>query len=518
MTTFIYLLVVSLFSAGLAQAQLVKANPNSQASCDRTLKSPECKAVYEEMARFDVAPKKLVCTDIQDRIRSFETSPIFARNCSQGGWSAFHSGGIIIGEAYVEPKTAPIFAKQEDDVCNSELENRRAIFSDYNVSVPVILRLDIPTETQLTNMQCVGLRKLFHDWREQKNAEVIKRVERKKGVGLLPSEQEFVNYRNSVKDPAPNLIELAKNRLDELGVQLECYNAQTAAELMCEAAAEVGNSLVGPASVTFKAEKVQRIYKVAGVARKATVTAKSEDALTLLTKNSVLAAPERVIEAEKALGRRLSVTEKSAVTLASEVAAGTGRGFRVTEKGELDSSGYAASDLLEKNKILREAGFSQGQRDLLLRQGFIGAMGDAVKLKDVASQLRVKADQADLVARVEAYQQAAKAFEDYLRVAKDISDADYGVAAEVNTRAENYEKGAEYFLRSKGSVSSPKRTTEIVNGLVQEKDKLNKLRADLPEDKKIQKNNSDHLKMIQALIKMPSFNVNESTKAYLLKP
>ncbi|MNL38775.1 hypothetical protein D3C87_1610120 [compost metagenome] len=167
---------------------------------------------------------------------------------------------------------------------------------------------------------------------------------------------------------------------------------------------------------------------------------------------------------------------------------------------------------------MREAGFSQGQRDLLLRQGFTGAVGDPVKLKEVANQLRVTADQADIDTRVEAYTQAAKAFEDYLRVAKDISDADYGVAAEVNTRAEKYEKGAEYFMRSKGSVSSPKRATEIVNGLIQEKDKLNKLRTDLPEDKKIQKNNSDHLKMIQSLIKMPSFNVNESTKAYLLKP
>jgi hypothetical protein len=517
MTIYIFSLVMALFS-GVAQAQLIKASPTSEATCDRTLKSPECKAVYEEMLSFNVTAKKLVCKDPQDRIRSFEKSAVFARNCSQGGWNALQSGGTAIAAVNLPPASPIHFADQEEEACNSELNKRRAIFSDYNISVPVILRLDIPSETQLTNMRCGALRNLLHELREQKNAEVIKRVERKNGVKLLPSEQDFLNYQSSVKEPVPNLIDLAKNRLDELGVQHECYNAKTAAELICEAAAEIGNSLVGPVSDIFKADKVQRIFKVAGVARKVTVSAKNDDALALLEKNAALGEPERIAEAEKVLGRHLSLSEQNSVKLAREVAAGTGRGFRVTEKGELDSSGYADSDLVEKNKILREAGFSQGQRDLLLRQGIIGTVGDATKLREVAKQLQTAAEQADFNKSTEAYMQAAKAFEDYMRVAKDLGDSDYGLAAEINTRAEKYEKAAEYFLRSKGNVNSPKRTTEVVNGLVQEKEKLNKLRTENPDDKKIQKNYNDHLKMIQSLIKMPSFNVNESTKMYLLKP
>jgi hypothetical protein len=517
MTILTISLVVSLFSTG-AHAQLIKASPTSQATCDRTLKSPECKAVYAEMLSFNVTPKKLVCTDLQDRIRSFETSATFARNCAQGGWNAFQNGGIAIVEV-ASATTAPIdFVDKEDDACNAELTKRRAIFTDYNISVPAILRLDIPTETQLTNMRCLALRGLFRAWREQKNAEVIKRVERKNGNGLLPSEQEFVNYRNSLKDPASNIIELAKNRLDDLGIQQECYTAKAAAELICEAAAELGTSLAGPAAIAFKADKVQRIYRVAGIARKVTVSAKNDEALALLEKNAALAGPERIVEAEKVLGRTFTPAEKNAVTLAYEVAAGTGRGFTITEKGELDSSGYAEADLTDKNKILREAGFSQGQRDLLLRQGIVGVVGNSTKLKETANQLRARAESAEASGSVEAYNQAAKAFEDYLRVAKDISESDYAIAADVNTRAEKYEKSAEYFLRSKGKANSPKRTTEVVNGLVQEKDKLNKLKKESPEDKKIQKNYTDHLKMISALIKMPSFNVNESTKMYLLKP
>lgn len=495
----------------------MKANPTSLASCDRTLKSLECKAVYEEMQSFNVMPKKLVCTDLQDRLRSFEASPVFARNCAQGGWNAFQNGGIKFGETV--PATAPIdFADAEDDACNADLNKRRAIFNDYNTSVPVILRLDLPTETQFTNMRCLGLRKLFQDWREAKNAEVIKRIERKKETNLLPSEQEFVNYRNSIKDPAPNLIELAKTRLDDLGIQLECYNAKAAAELICEAAAEVSSTLVGPTSVAFKAEKVQRIYKVAGVARKASVSAKNDEALALLGKNAALAMPERLVEAEKILGRTLTAGEKSAVTLAHDIAAGTGRGFKLTAKGEFDSSGYAASDLAEKNKILREAGFSQGQRDLLLRQGIVGALGDAIKLKEVADRLRASAEKSEFGASVEAYQQAAKAYEDLFKLAKEVTDADYGIAAEVNARGEKYDKAAEFYVRSKGSVSSSKRTTEIVNGLAQEKEKLKKLRTEQPEDPKIQKYHADHIKMIQSVFKLPSFHVNESTKMYLLKP
>lgn len=517
MTKFLISLIISLFSVQVL-AQLKKADPTSQASCDRTLKSQECKAVYEEMLSFDVTPKKLVCTNLQDRIRSFEKSQDFARNCAQGGWNAFQNGGIQLNETDSASSKTIDFADAEEDDCSADLSKRRAIFNDYNISVPLILRLDLPTETQFTNMRCSALRKLFQTWRREKNSEIIRRIERKKETNLTPSERDFVTYRDGQKDPAANVVEQAKNHLDDLGVQLECYNAKTAAELICEAVAEISSNQTGSSAINFKAEKIKRIYKVAGVARKVSVSAKNDEALKVFEKNAALGAPERIAETEKMLGRVLSETEKNAITQAHEVAAGSGRGFRITDKGELDSSGYSAADLGDKNKILREAGFSQGQRDSLLRQGIVGAMGDVVKLREIAGQLKATAENAELKASVEAYQKAANAFEDLFRVVKEITDADYSLAAEVNARSEKYDKAAEYYLRSKGAANSPKRTTEVVNSLAVEKEKLKKLRTEKPEDERIPKYQADLIKMIQSLFKLPSFSVNESTKMYLLKP
>ncbi len=80
----------------------------------------------------------------------------------------------------------------------------------------------------------------------------------------------------------------------------------------------------------------------------------------MLRASSALDNPGRIQAAQRALARPLSESQQRALIAAHEVA--PERGF----------GSYTQADLLEKTRILREAGFTPEESELLLRQGLAG--------------------------------------------------------------------------------------------------------------------------------------------------
>lgn len=542
-----FLFTALLFASMLARAEqpmcVYKADDMgnlasvSQSVCEQTQKSPECQALYKTMSPEDLLHKSLECTNQEDRSTSYEMYKEYRDGCNQGGWNFVNNTATRIGEGLAQTVLDIKNVGEEEKTCNANIEIKRAIFEDYNIAVPEILRLGLPSEADFAELPCNRLRAKFQEALEQKNREVMTQVQRKREKNLTPEEQQFVAFRNAKRSMNGNLIESAKQKLDEMKVKYQCYNTRTAAEMICEAAATVGTALVGPARLALQAAKTQRILKIAGAGR-AAATAEAGAAANLARMSS-LSNTQRIAEAEKALGTALTQAQKEAVIRAHEVGAGTGRGFSVTAKGDLDVSGYNATDLRQKAKILEEAGLSKTERDILMRRGITGSASDTFKLQTRANDLRLAAERSELgedpriwanadladkpkfanmPVNTKAYQETAKAYEDYLKASKNATDRDYWVAAKINSRAENYEKSAEYFVRSKGSASSLKRTEEVVESLSRERDELRVLAYKNPNNQRLQKTYKDHLKLMEAVTKLPNFPLSPAATSQMLKP
>jgi hypothetical protein len=514
----------------------------SQSVCEQTQKSPECQALFKTMSPEDLLHKSLECTNQEDRSTSYEMYKEYRDGCNQGGWNFVNNMATSIGEGFAQTVLDIRNVGEEEKACNADIENKRAIFADYNISVPEILRLNEPSEVDLKELPCNRLRAKFQESLEIKNSEVMTQVQRKSEKNLTAQEQEFVEFRNARRATANgDLIESAKKKLDEMKVKYQCYNTRTAAEMICEAAAQVGTLLGGPARLAFQAAKSQRILKIAGLSRGAAAMAKSGVARGIKLENMAgLTNAQIILRAEKALDQTFTDPLKGAAVIkAHEVAEGTGRGFTVNAAGELESSTYSALDLRQKAKALRKGGFTEPEQDLLMRRGIAGSYADSAKLQTRANDLRLAAERSELgedpriwansdlankpqfpktPVNTKAYQETAKAYDDYLKVTKNATDRDYWIAAKMNSRAENYEKSAEYFVRSKGQASSLARTEDVIGSLTRERDELRVLASKNPSNQSLQKTYKDHLKLMEAVTKLPNFPLSPAAMSQMLKP
>lgn len=550
-TLFISILFGSLFAWAEQPMCVFKADDMgniasvSQSVCEQTQKSPECQALFKTMSPEDLLHKSLECTNQEDRSTSYEIYREYRDGCNQGGWNFVINGAIGIRLGFVQSVLDVKNIGEEEKACNADIENKRAIFADYNIAVPEILKLKVPSEADLKELPCNRLRAKFQESLEQKNREVMTQVQRKREKNLTPQEQAFVDFRKSKRTAnGDDLIKSAKDKLDEMKVKYQCYNTRTAAEMICEAAAQVGTMLGGPARLAFQAAKSQRIIKIAGVNRGAAVAAESGVAGAIKLENMAgLTNAQIIAKAEEALGggKFTDPLKGAAVIKAHEVAAGTGRGFTVNAAGELESSTYSALDLRLKAKALRKAGFTQPEQDLLMRRGIAGSYADREILRVHANDLRLAAQRSELPEAVkaettknpelehklkfpkkevntDAFKQTAKAYDDYLAAAgKNATNADYSTAAMMNMRGENYAKAAEYFVRSKGAVASLKRTEDVVEDLVREKNEFYEIIKKHPNNAKVKKQYEDHRKMMEAVTQIPDFTLSPAARDRLLR-
>lgn len=310
-----------------------------------------------------------------------------------------------------------------------------------------------------------------------------------------------------------SLLEKGKDYLVKQGVKLACFDTKTQAEMICYGVFSVVNP-AGAAGLLAKAPKLAKILKTAGLAAKeAGAAGKAADAAVDLSRMAKLSNVERVAEAEKLLGRGLSEQQRQALLKAHEVGAETGRGYGT----------YSTTDLKQKADILKAAGFSDAERDQLMRQGVAGLFSDTQKARNFANQARLEADKLRVSGNVKdattRYRSSADSYEVYMKDAKAAkSERDYLVGAELNARAERYDKAAEYYLQSKSALRSNEKAEVVFETLRREKDELRVIAAKNRDKPGVQKAYEDHRKLIEAVVNNKSFQLGDAWKRELLKP
>lgn len=302
-----------------------------------------------------------------------------------------------------------------------------------------------------------------------------------------------------------DLIEKGKDYLVKQGVKLACFDQKTQAEMICYGVFSVVSPSAA-AGVLTKLPKLGKLMKVAGLASK-------EVAVADLARVAKLSNAERLSEAEKVLGRSLSEHQKKALLEAHEVGAGTGRGYGT----------YSAADLKQKADILKTAGFSDAERDQLMRQGVAGLFSDTQQARNFANEARLQADKlrasGDVKAATNSYRSSADSYEVYIKDAKAAkSERDYAVGAGINAHAERYDKAAEYYLKSKSSIPARDRAEAVFESLNREKDELRVIAARNPGSAGAQKAYEDHRKLIDAVLKNKDFSLGDAWRRELMRP
>lgn len=309
-----------------------------------------------------------------------------------------------------------------------------------------------------------------------------------------------------------SLLEKGKEYLTKQGVKLACFDDKAQAEMICYGVFSVVNP-AGAAGLLAKAPKLGKLLKAAGFATKE--VGKVAEGAVDLARMAKLTNAQRITEAEKILGRSLSAEQREALLKAHEVAANTGRGYGT----------YSATDLKQKAEILKAAGFSDVERDQLLRQGVAGLYSDAQKARVFSNEARLQADKlrvsGDVKGATATYRNSADSYEVYLKDPKvQKSERDYWVGASLNAHAERYDKAAEYFIKSKTMANTRAEDTamDIFESLNREKEQLRSIAYKNRDNLGAQKAYEDQRKLIEAVVKNPKLKMGDPWIRELLKP
>ncbi|WP_347355770.1 hypothetical protein [Bdellovibrio sp.] len=528
--------LVSILFSWSALAEICDPNPHkvkaladvSRNMCVQTLQSKQCQDLFAKMRANGEKPeeKALKCTSQTSLSRAFEASWDYTSGCATGGWTfvkdSFVSIGTAIGEGAAKIVMDMEAEKAANAACEADPHGKENLFKQYNGSVPKILQVSMPKADVIKKTNCATIKGILHLQSVGKKNDALTVIARKRSLknpNFTAEEKEYMNWvqGNAPKSQKIDLVGMAKARLKEMGIQLECYNSKEAAAMVCEAIAEVASLAGGPAGVALKAAKAKNIMKIAGVAadaEKATVATKAVASAADLAKAAKLSNKERVLAAEKSLGRNLTDAQEKALIKAHEVGAGTGRGYGT----------YSKADISEKTRILQQAGFSSAERDALLRQGLAGSLSDTRAARDFANKARLEADKLRVSGNIPeataSYRKASDSYEVFLadaRAAK--SSRDYWVGAKLNASAERYDKAAEYFIKTEQATArSDVKAQNIFEALNREKNELRVIAAKNPGSKSAQKNYQDHRKLIEAVTNYKNFQLGDAWKRELLKP
>ncbi len=500
----------------------------SKNNCEQTIKSKECTALYAKIKASgnNPADKAPNCSS-KESIAQEYSAWSYGSGCAIGGWNFVKDTFVGLGTSIAG--SANSVGKFVDDVaaenaankaCDADPNGKMQLIEQYNQNVPKLLQISKPADSVLANATCAKIKAIIKQQQGQKADELSLTLNRKmllQKSNLTADEKEVVEWgQRRLPGTQISLIDAAKAKLKENGVQLECYSTQQAAAMLCEAVAEVSTVVVGPAGWAFKASRLQNIAKIAGIsidATKATSGARMVATAAELEKAAKLSNVERIAAAEKSLGRTLTATEQKALIGAHEVAADTGRGY----------GSYSATDLKSKADILKAAGFSDAERELLMRQGLAGSLSNGASARTYSNTMRLQAEKLLSAGKAsEAKQSFRSAADSFETVVKDVkltkSDRDYWMGAKINANAERYDKAAEYFIKSYSKESGNSKAEAIYEALNREKQELRAISSKNPASSAAQANYQTHRKLIEAVVNNPQLRLSDALRAELLKP
>ncbi|MGE3610807.1 MAG: hypothetical protein AB7I27_14545 [Bacteriovoracaceae bacterium] len=346
--------------------------------CLQKLRSKSCLDVYKKIKSegHSVAERGLRCAD--DKSLAV-TGVEFLKGCAQGGWGFVKSLFVPIGTSIGEGVASVVVGREEFEAWNSNCSksntSKMAIYEDYNKSVPSLMRVS-PISGKIDLLSCA----LIKDDLDQKRMKLQPRLDSlrlaslNKNYKFTDEEKEYVDFVNRGKvtfdqKAKTSLVEDAKALLEKKGIELSCYNREYQTALLCEAVANVVSLAVTGIAVA----RASKLTEIAGIevqaeklASEATSSTRRIASLDELKLMSPLNQEQRVAAAEKLLGRKLSSDgrEADAIQAAHEIGKAEGRGF----------GSYTQRDKVRKALILRRAGFSRPEAELLLDRGVAGSM------------------------------------------------------------------------------------------------------------------------------------------------
>jgi|GEM_PF-1584205 hypothetical protein len=561
-------------------------------ACEQMKQSKQCQDLYKTLSKEDAADKALTCSADDSALAYAKEGAQYYAGCYVGGWA------MIIDPIYDKYKSTKNWvqnydknkdsdkakakieqaereaAKAERELCDKDPNAKLHLVKSYNASAPELLKIKEPSTETLNRATCASVLATLKGFREQKMDELGNGLMRKEMIGetLTPDEKAFVEYRNStLKVDGIDVVAIAKQQLNEMGIQLDCYNAYYKARITCEAISQVATLAMGPAGWALKAAKAAKIAKLAGVAVKAekgvvaeravagasasTNAAKSASTIPKLTelkdaeraselaRRASLTKEQRIAEVESRIGRKLSTAEGDALEKAHNVALGTGRGsdgtYATTDHIKKMSTLKRGDESLSKSKELAQSevpNFTAAERKFLMEEGYAGNLSNITEARAAADRVRLSAEKLRAEGKIEAsrksYEESAKSYDVLLKdKLYPMSDRDYLVGASINAHAgtperlktagELYIKGKSEYRYIEGGV--PKRLSKeqvIFEDLQRERDELRSLVVKFrgtPQAASAQENYDTHRRLIESVTNQLT-NMPQNFKAELLKP
>lgn|GEM_PF-4426112 len=276
-----------------------------QALCQKQLDSPECLEVAQTLKETLKQTKEkpedylLRCTDDEPYWEKVRTNFDWLTGCGLGGYEAVAdplvSAGTFLGQTAAKATLAAEASQANEKLCNSSVDNKRRFFALYNLTLPEILKIPIPSEKILNSKTCNELLQFhFIPQENQKYQSTLAKIRGKESQHqvLSPAELEFAKrflHKGetgtgtaglSATGLGEGLLNLTTDYLHQKKIDISCYNTKYAMAALCEGLAD----LVGiGAGVKVAGEGLINLAGRAGVAKKIGVVGQSSGELKLLT-------------------------------------------------------------------------------------------------------------------------------------------------------------------------------------------------------------------------------------------
>ncbi|MBC7457999.1 MAG: hypothetical protein H7235_06950 [Bdellovibrionaceae bacterium] len=210
----------------------------NQVTCAQLRDSHACQSVYKEIeAGVDSAENYKIKCDVK-KISSeaidYEVSLIQGQiifGCAIGAFdSVIGDFGRFLGES-----AAKLVTETEiNSYCDTHPEYKKLLYLSHNADSPKELQIPVPSDKKLKSYNCSAVKRaIFEEHRY-----LVVKNNRKRG-----------NTYDGEK--GAGLISLAKKSLGDLGIRLECYNPQKAAELICKIAGYTASAVI-PLTIATK--------------------------------------------------------------------------------------------------------------------------------------------------------------------------------------------------------------------------------------------------------------------------
>ncbi len=190
-------------------------------SCSILTSTPDCKKLYKEIiqAGKDINDYRPDCYLNQDSAFSKNVLDLGQAylGCYVGVFrETFGELGTILGET-----AAKIVTDFEvNQICDSQVKFKRLLYESYNESNNDELKIPIPSDQKLNNYSCRLIRQAILE--ESRYLKV--KLQRVQGSNRLKN-----NDGDSVEI-------MARKKLTQMGIELQCYNSRKQSELICGAA------------------------------------------------------------------------------------------------------------------------------------------------------------------------------------------------------------------------------------------------------------------------------------------